>query len=440
MSRLHCLAPFLTPMALALGLAATPVLGQDDPAPEYRVELVILEPTEPRSDAWPVDELASFDVRADPGLVRRFADSVRRMWPGIDWYGLPVPEPLVPRVGVLRTDDEDPDDSETAIASPPEPVERAMQWMALEPPPASLSEAIERLTRDGSFRLVTRQAWLQPSGTPRRPQPARIRDDEVIYLEPVEAPIEATIEATTEAPIDDRARSNAMGGDAARTGPALDATNRPRAPLQRPPRTTADGAEAIDAIGAIEDRTPPGAFTERPDARFDGAEPSSATAPLPLPPVPRAETRVDGTVALVQRQFLHAEIDLHWREPVQRPGLLEPARPDRGLEPFDASPDFVTRSNDGRDAESMPRALPTGPEPDWQVHRLTQSRVIRADQWAYFDSDRFGVLLRATELPPLLPLPEPEPDAEPALEVDDALIDAMPDPADLGGSPEPDGT
>lgn len=148
-----------------------------------------------------------------------------------------------------------------------------------------------------------------------------------------------------------------------------------------------------------------------------------------MPPVPKAVTRVDGSVALIQRQFLHVELDLHWREPIQHPGPLDAERPTNR---FDASRSSMAETGE-LEAEPAPLA---GPEPDWQVHRLVQSRVIRTDQWAYFDSDRFGVLIRATELPPLLPLPEPEPEPEPP--VDDALTDAVPEPSDRGGASDPD--
>ena len=114
----------------------------------------------------------------------------------------------------------------------------------------------------------------------------------------------------------------------------------------------------------------------------------SAGSDIEIEPPPQVTLRLDGTLALVQRQFLHADLDLRWRSVVQRP-----AAPDA---PTDAR--IGATADDDRDP------------PQFEVHRLQQSRVIRTDRWEYFDSQRFGVLLRITELDPLEPLPPPEPE------------------------------
>jgi len=105
-------------------------------------------------------------------------------------------------------------------------------------------------------------------------------------------------------------------------------------------------------------------------------------APRPAMPL----FRLDGNFRLFRRQFLHAAPTLVWHDP------------DTGLE---------TSTDDRSDADIS--------EPDgWLLHRLTQSRVVRPGRLEYFDSSRFGVLLRVTEFEHVVPpAPEPESEAEP---------------------------
>ncbi|MGY6629782.1 MAG: CsiV family protein [Wenzhouxiangella sp.] len=93
----------------------------------------------------------------------------------------------------------------------------------------------------------------------------------------------------------------------------------------------------------------------------------SWATPFELPeglvaPWPQSQFRLDGSLRLVQRQFLHAEIDLDWRTPAAGGGLDEPP-------PLLASHRY-------------------------RVHRLEQSRTIRPERLEYFDSSKIGVLLR----------------------------------------------
>lgn len=88
--------------------------------------------------------------------------------------------------------------------------------------------------------------------------------------------------------------------------------------------------------------------------------------------IPEWRYRLDGGVRLRQRQFMHLDVDLHWRVPAR------------------SQPDFV----------AMPG--PLRPEtPRFEVHRLTQSRTVRPDRLEYFDSAWLGVLVLITELEPL---------------------------------------
>jgi hypothetical protein len=81
--------------------------------------------------------------------------------------------------------------------------------------------------------------------------------------------------------------------------------------------------------------------------------------------MPKADYRLDGSLRLRQRQFMHVELDLVWREPVETD------------------------------------VLPAGPwaqatvAPAWfRQHRLTQSRTVRPERLEYFDSSWLGVLVR----------------------------------------------
>jgi hypothetical protein len=91
--------------------------------------------------------------------------------------------------------------------------------------------------------------------------------------------------------------------------------------------------------------------------------------------------RLDGTIRLRQRQFMHADVTLDWRVPQQ----IGPS----------SWPPWPTR--------------PTEPELD--VHRLDQSRTIRPGRFEYFDSEWLGLILRVTPY-------EPEPVEEPPGEGD----------------------
>jgi len=85
---------------------------------------------------------------------------------------------------------------------------------------------------------------------------------------------------------------------------------------------------------------------------------------IPVEPIysrPRVDYRLDGTIRIRQRQFVHAEIDLAWRVPV---AALPAPLADQEYRP------------DG-----------------YLAHRLTQSRTIEPGRLEYFDSDRLGVLI-----------------------------------------------
>jgi len=90
---------------------------------------------------------------------------------------------------------------------------------------------------------------------------------------------------------------------------------------------------------------------------------------------PALHYRLDGTIRLRQRQFMHADITIDWRVP----------------EMGSASPWQIVPDN-----------------AKIQTHRLEQSRTIRPDRFEYFDSQWLGLLLRITpyETEPVTPEPE----------------------------------
>lgn len=83
--------------------------------------------------------------------------------------------------------------------------------------------------------------------------------------------------------------------------------------------------------------------------------------------MPDVHYRLDGTIRLRQRQFMHADVTVDWREPQQIGPSAWPVRP---------------------------------MNPELEVHKLEQSRAIRAGRYEYFDSEWLGVLLRVTPYQP----------------------------------------
>lgn len=355
--------------SLLLTAAVSTATAQEAP-PEFLIEVLVVEPVDARSDAWPVDVLKRYDDAIDPGLPATLAAMLPPGWAPIEALGLPIAPPLAPRTGVLASDDEPGTSAARTTGEEPAIVTRPWPFVALSPIPDSLAAASARLVRGGDLAVVAARSWLQPAGTPRRRLAVRLYDEHVLQHDPLAEATSASTFSLESGP------ESGLAAAPSRSEAATDPGRRPIDALDLPVRPT------------------PGGETQ------DG-DPISGSAAM-LPPIPQVDTRLDGRLALVQRQFLHAELDLEWREAAERPGLPG-ARP---------APPRSDASDSGTDAAA----------PTWRVHRLQQSRVIRPDRWTYFDSERFGVLLRVTELPPLLPPPEPEPEpAAPALPDDPIL-------------------
>lgn len=89
---------------------------------------------------------------------------------------------------------------------------------------------------------------------------------------------------------------------------------------------------------------------------------------------PAFHYRLDGSVRLRQRQFMHIESDLHWRVPARPAPSPWPGTITMGQ----------TEGNAG-----------------YEVHRLAQSRTVRPGRLEYFDSAWLGMLVFIEPLEPL---------------------------------------
>jgi hypothetical protein len=127
---------------------------------------------------------------------------------------------------------------------------------------------------------------------------------------------------------------------------------------------------------------------------------SLVPVPHALPFGPSMETpppalniyRLDGTVRLRQRQFLHLDLDLVWQ--TRAPRLADRMPP----------ADMPAAAIDGTQAG----------EGEWQLHRLQQSRIVKPGRLEYFDSSLFGVLVRIERFAQIVPeikAREPDPAA-----------------------------
>ena len=148
----------------------------------------------------------------------------------------------------------------------------------------------------------------------------------------------------------------------------------------------------------------------------EALEPETGPSPLPLahvlpfgplietPPPARAIYRLDGTIRLRQRRFLHLDLDLVWQTRSRMPADTEADTDSRGYKAESDTSDSASAPAPGEDEEEA-----------WELHRLQQSRVVRPGRLEYFDSSLFGVLVRIDRFKLVVPEVDDEP-TEPVLE------------------------
>lgn len=113
------------------------------------------------------------------------------------------------------------------------------------------------------------------------------------------------------------------------------------------------------------------------------------------PPRARNVYRLDGTLRLRRRQFLHLDLDLVWQEPARALAQRLPAD------------------------NSAVAGKSEGAEDEWMLHRLQQSRIVEPGRMEYFDSSLFGVLVkieRFEQVVPEIEVPSPPAPTENASE------------------------
>jgi hypothetical protein len=183
----------LPALALAAALAALPVLAQEDaePAPWYRVELLVFRYTDPaalEAEAWPVYPETAYPPRYRFLVDRALADRRLAAHPGArsridplgrqrlllappaaapDPNGLP---PVVPDLLTLLPLEPDRPDGHVGAAQPQDPNAPGTAPDPNAPPPlppaftALDARALPagRLARDGGYEVLWHEAWLQP--------------------------------------------------------------------------------------------------------------------------------------------------------------------------------------------------------------------------------------------------------------------------------------
>jgi len=175
-----------------------------------------------------------------------------------------------------------------------------------------------------------------------------------------------------------------------------------RAWMQLAPPQRHTAAVRLHDAGVVETLEPASAAGAVPVARV------LPFGPLIDPPPPAAAIyRLDGTVRLRRRRFLHLDLDLVWQTPTNAASDT-PADADAQVA---ATTDATATSGaasrpDRRDAMQ------------WELHRLRQSRVVRPGRLEYFDSSLFGVLVRIERFEQVVPqtvdqAPETDPESDP---------------------------
>jgi hypothetical protein len=170
--------PFSKHLLPALPLLCVAAIGgAQEPEEErafYRVEAIVFTQAVGASDAWPAEELADHHGALDPAW-RAFgrAQRIERTERESDRDDLESALDIVDALASLES-------GERSLADAllyPEP------WLGLDRLSDPMSEALERLERNGGYRIRDVLAWYQPLEQPADSRPIRLHDDRVIRAE-----------------------------------------------------------------------------------------------------------------------------------------------------------------------------------------------------------------------------------------------------------------
>ncbi len=314
-------------IGLTLALMSLSVAADERP-PLYRVEIIVFTHADGRSDARFVDRLRHFDDHLDPAQLARIQQRAEQA--AAEAAEVEPDEPDFLRAWDEATGEADLEPDEPTVDPPwiPQP------WIAKPELSAEMRRALDRLVADPSYQVHSWRAWYQPAIRGVAHPRVRLHDDHIV---------DARWPEFFLLPVPDR------------------------------PPTGDEIGEIQDSHHSFGD---PHRLPMDPPPDQDSHAPSGK--PTSIPPVLASpDYRLDGTVRLRQRQFLHLEFDLEWRD---RPQPLFDLPGHQPLEGF-------------------------------LIHRLEQSRVVRRDRLEYFDSAWLGVLARIERFEyPEWPEPETDPD------------------------------
>lgn len=167
---LGCVLALMLP---ALALAQTP----DSGPPVYRVELIVFEHVNGRSDQRPAAEPLDFTAALDPNTVAVFSGALDKH--------LRAPAAILPTVTLPpRSGPEAP-----ALVRADERIQPVPRDYAAVELSSTMQRALARLENSPMHRPVATQAWFQAAGRASRTAPVRIHDAQVVATHQPEAPL-----------------------------------------------------------------------------------------------------------------------------------------------------------------------------------------------------------------------------------------------------------
>lgn len=114
-------------------------------------------------------------------------------------------------------------------------------------------------------------------------------------------------------------------------------------------------------------------------------------------PDPVVQYRIDGTARLRKSRFLHLELDIEIREPLAAGRVNDPRVSEQAQPAAETPPAALAMPAPGG---STPAAQSSRPPagPQYEVHRIRQSRQISTQRMTYFDGPVIGVLALVTRI------------------------------------------